>query len=269
MNKSKIRQILGNLKAAVRLGLSDTVTLALDGLRAQPQVAANDHLSAGHLDQLVRPAGDILSRLPADQLLPLVNDTLATLRAMGAVALAQRFFSGEDVNQSVLLVPGKDPRPEVRIALGETLRNVGEANPERLLRLVETWLGASSPKLRATALVALPALTESRGKEIINLLKPFKEDQDHDVRAALVEALQTIAQKDLAKATLSLLEDWSTEPHPNVWVITRTLSGSWSAAYPEEVEALLRNLHAKVGQTKSITNALKALERHGAKIKMD
>ncbi len=269
MNKSLIRELLGNLKAAVRLGQSEAVAIALDELRALPIVAANDRLSAGHLDQLIRPAGEILSHLTPDQLLVLSEDQLTTHRAISAVALAQRFCSREDVDQSALLALAKDHRPEVRTALGETLRAVGEAEPERVLILLESWMGDSSPKVRATALIALPSLVQKEGELVRTLLEPLKADQDRDVRAALVNALRAIAQMENAYSILAMLADWSTDRHPNEWVITRTLSGAWAASYPKEVEAIFKNLYAQIGETKNIANALRALERHGIEININ
>ncbi len=268
MNKSQIRELLGNLKVAVRLGHPDGVEIALDDLRAIPVVAANDQLNEGHLDQLIHPIGEILSRLPASQLRPLMEDQFTGLRAVAAVALARRYLTGKEANQRMLIVLAKDPRPEVRAALGETLREVGEPYPQLLLQLLETWLRDSAPKVRATALIALPSLTQSHSETIIKLIKPLKDDEDRDVRAALVDALQAIAQKDLAEPVLGMLTDWSAEPHPTIWVITRALSGSWAASHPREAETIIRNLHAKVGETKSITNALRALQRHGVKIEI-
>ncbi len=269
MSKAQTREALGDLKAAVRLGHPGAVQTAIDGLRALPKVAANDRLSEGFLDQVVHPAGEIMARLPADQLLPLLGDRLAALRAVGAAALAQRHLAGKDVSQSALLAPAKDPRPEVRIALGKALREVGEAHSECLLRLVTAWLPDKSPRARTTALTALPALTQSQGESIIALVKPLIDDEHPEVHAALVEALRTFAQSGLAKPVLGLLADWGAEPHPNVWVITRSLSGSWAASHPKEVEDILRRLHAKVGKTKNITHALRALERHGAGIEIE
>ncbi|MBL7161598.1 MAG: HEAT repeat domain-containing protein [Anaerolineales bacterium] len=269
MNKSQIRELLGDLKAAVRLGHPEAVEIALDDLRSLPVVAANDRLSEGFFDQVIRPAGVTLARLPTNQLLPLLEDPLAALRAVGAVALAHDYLTGKDVDRRALLAPAKDPRPEVRTALGGTLREVGEAYPEHLLHLLDGWLRDSSPKVRSTALTALPALTQSRGEGIIALIEPLNDDESSEVRAALVDALQAIAQGDLAESVLGLLADWGAESRPNVWVITRALSGSWAASHPKAVEAILRTLHSKVRKTKEITNALRALERHGANIEID
>lgn len=268
MNKPQIRQILGNLKAAARLGHPAAVEIALDDLRSIPIVSANDHLNDGHLDQLIFPAGEILARLPASHHRQLLDDPFSALRAIAGVALAKRYLSGKEANQGMLIVLAKDSRPEVRSALGETLRAVGEAHPEHLLHLVGSWLGDSSPKVRATALIAFPALVLSQGEEIIKMLEPLNADEDRHVRAALVKALNSLAQNHLAIPILALLTDWSTEKHPNMWVITRTLSSSWAVSHPQEIQAILANLHTKVGDTKNITSALQALERHGLKIEI-
>ncbi len=269
MNKSQIREFLGNLKAATRLGHIDAVDLALDSLRAHPVVAANDHLSEGQLSKLILPAGEILSRLPADHLLFLLEEPLAALRAAGAAALGKRYLIHEDVNRSMLLTLAKDQRPEVRTALGEALREVDEAHPERFLHLMESWLGDSTPKVRATALIVLPVLTSSYGEKTIKMLEPLKDDEDRDVRAALAKALGAIAQNEYADSILDMLTNWSAERYPSVWVITRTISGSWAASHPKKVEVILRNLHAKFGESKYFTNALRALERHGATIDIE
>gem|GEM_PF-630217 len=269
MNKAQIREILGDLKAAVRLGQSEAIEMALDGLRALPIVEANDRFEAGFLSQLIRPAGEILSRLSAARLLPLLDDRPAALRAVGAAALAQRFLIGEDVNPEMIIRPARDARPEVRAALGETLREAGEAHPERLLHLVETWLRDPSPKVRTAALTALPALSPSYGEDILALIAPLKDDEDPGVCAAIVEAMQTIAQSGSAESVLRQVSAWGAEPRPNVWVISRTLSGSWAASHPREVKSILRDLYAKVGKTKEIAHALRALERHGVKIEIE
>jgi len=269
MNKSLIIEILGNLKAVVRLGHPEAVKMTLDDLRTLPIIAANDHLSERLIDQFIRPAGNLLSRLSSNQLLPLMEDPLTALRAIGAVALAQRYLDGEDVTQRLLVRPAKDSRSEVRTAFGEILRDVGEAHPEYLLRFLGSWLRDDSPKLRATALIIIPALASSQIDDIIVLIEPLKNEGNSDVRAALVKALQAIAQRGLAEPTLELLTAWGSEPHPNAWVITRALSGSWAALYQNKVKAILTSLHEKIGLSKDITNALRALERHGATIEIE
>lgn len=264
MKKSQINTFLNDLKAAARLGHPESVDMALDGLRAFPVVAANDPLGDGFIAQVVLPAGKILSKLPSADLRPLLDTHQTALRAIAGVALAQRFALGKDSNPKILQSPAKDPRPEVRTAFGQTLKEAGEAHPERLLPLAEAWLVAPSARLRSTALAFSPAL----GQDILQSLETFKDEEHPEVRAALVEALQALAQRDLAEPVLELLNLWGAEPHPNAWVITRTISGSWAASYPQAVTSILKNLHKKYGDRKSITNAINALHRHGVDIEL-
>jgi hypothetical protein len=264
MKKSQISAFLNDLKAAARLGHPEAVEMALEGLRAFPQVAANHPLGDGFIDQVILPAGKILSKLPAAQLHPLLDDPQTALRATAGVALAHRFGVGKDGNPKRLQIPAKDARPEVRTALAETLREVGEAHPERLLPLAEDWLAVPSARQRSTALGFIPAL----GQDILQNLDAFKAEQHPEVRAALVDALQALAQNDLAEPVLELLSHWGAEPRPNAWVIGRVLSGSWAASYPQEVKSILQTLHKIYGDRKAISNALKALQRHGVDIEL-
>jgi hypothetical protein len=264
MKKSQVSAFLNDLKAAARLGHPDAIEMALEGMRSFPQVASNHPLGEGFIAQVIMPAGKILSKLPAAQLHPLFDDHQTALRATAGVALAHRFGMGKDGNPKQLQIPAKDARPEVRTALAETLREQGEAHPERLLPLAEEWLVAPSARLRSTALGFTPAL----GQDSLQTLETFKTEEHPEVRAALVEALQALAQNNLAEPVLELLSHWGAEPRPNAWVIGRVLSGSWAASYPQEVTAILQSLQKKYGDTKSIHNAIKALHRHGVDIEL-
>ncbi|MBC8496932.1 MAG: hypothetical protein H8D37_04650 [Chloroflexi bacterium] len=72
--------------------------IALADLRSLPVVAATDRLSEGFFAQVIRPAAVTLARLPTNQHLPLLEDPLAALRAVGAVALAHDYLTGKDVD---------------------------------------------------------------------------------------------------------------------------------------------------------------------------
>jgi hypothetical protein len=268
MKKSHYNELLNDLKAAVRLGHPESVEIALDGFRSHPVIAANERLSQGIIAQLILPAGKILTRLSTIQLSQLLGDPLTSLRAMAAAALARQFVSGEEVDLKLLQAGAGDSRPEVRTALAQTLREEGEAHPERILPLAEAWLTADSARVRNTALAFIPALTPTYSQTIFQYLQAFKEEEHPEVQAALVAALQALAQRDLAEPVLALLINWGTEPHPNLWVISKTISASWAASYSTEVESLLQTLHAKVGNRKQITNTLKALQRHGLNIEL-
>jgi len=264
VKKSQITEFHQDLKAAARLGHPESIEMALDGLRTMSIVAGNEQLGDGFIALVVIPAGKTLSKLSGAQLRLMLDDSQTAMRAIAGVALAQQFVMGKDVSLEMLQTPANDARPEVRTAFAQTLGEAAEAHPERYLQLAQTWLTAPSARLQNTALGFSPAL----GADIFQYLEPFKLEENPEVRAALVEALQALAQNGLAEQVLGLLKHWGAEPRPNVWVICRVLSGSWAATYPQEVKSILINLKEKVGQRKSILNAIKALRRHGAEIEI-
>lgn len=266
MSKKNIHIILNDLKAAVRLGQPAAIQIALEGLFGIPQVAANDRLEAALRAQLILPVGEILARRPHVELQPLLEHPTAALRAISASALARRYIWGKDVNPQVLRVPARDVRSDVRAALGETLLAAGEANPERLLPLMEYWLKAKSARLRETALIFIPALAASHPAEIIAQLEPLHIEDDRAIRAALVAALQNLAEMGMADSVLALLTRWSTVTQPNTWVIARTLSYTWAAAYPRELADILRALQATPGSAKPIQQTIDAHARRGVQI---
>jgi hypothetical protein len=268
VKKAHIRELINDIKAAARLGHPEALELALDSLRTVPQVASNDSLGEGFLAQVILPVGRLLARQPANLFRQLLADPRAALRAIGAVALAQRFFLDEGVDPGWLLTPAKDPRSEVRAALGAALKEAGEAHPQRLLHLIEEWLADPSPRARATALLTLPAPTEPYRERLVELIAPLGSDNDRDVRKALADSLRQLAGRGLAESVLGLLAVWGQEPRPNVWVIARALSGAWAAEYPGEVTAILIKIHSKTGESKALTNAQRALARHGLEIEL-
>ncbi|MBU0512574.1 MAG: hypothetical protein KKD28_04745 [Chloroflexi bacterium] len=260
--KAKIRELLRDIKAAALFGQPETIALALDRLRSIPAVAANNRMSGSLTEQVILPAGLSLSRLESKHLRPLLNDPLAAIRAVGAVGLAHRFLLDKNTTQKDLRRPGSDPRPDVRTALGRSLFEAWEVDPERLLNLGTAWLAQPSPKLRHSALIFIPALAPTYGQHIVDLLEPMGADEDRDVRAALADALKNLAGAGLAESVLGLLAAWVTESIPNSWVICRVLSGSWAASHPAEVESILQELQSQTGKTSDISNALRALKRH-------
>lgn len=264
MKKSQIAEFLKDLKAAARLGHPESIDMALASLRAIPVVVGNEQLGEGFIAQVIIPAGKTLSKLPPSHLRPMAADSLTAFRAIAGAALAQQVVLGKDVNPNVLQIPANDTRPEVRTAFAQTFGEAAEAHPENLLQIAQAWLAAPSARLRVTALSFSPAL----GADVLQYLEPFKNEENPEVRAALVEALQTLAQTGLEEPVLELLNHWRAEPRPNVWVICRVLSGSWAATYPHEVTSILKNLKEKVGERKPILNCVKALQRHGVTIEL-
>jgi len=129
------------------------------------------------------------------------------------------------------------------------------------------WL--YSPKVRATALGFVPALVADSRHHTYSWLQPLGRDPHEGVRAALAHALKTLADTGHTEIVLKLLAYWASAPHPNVWLIARSISGSWAASYPQEVGPILMQLQSKTKKNKEISNALKALQRHGLKIDLE
>ena len=266
--KTEIKQLLRDLKAAAALGRPEAIDVTLNGLLSFPGVGSNDRMEEGFIEQVILPVGKLLTSLKSSQLRPLLDHQLAVGRAIGAAALAYRFIEGQDVGQKDLRKPAGDTRPDVRTALGRTLFVAADAAPEKLLNLGTTWIMQPAPKLRHTALIFLPVLGSYYGERIIDLLRSLGSEDDRDVRSALVDALNHLAQSGLAESVLGLLVLWSSESRPNSWVICRVLSASWAADHPAEVGSIVRDLATKIGETSEISNVLKALKRHGMEIEI-
>jgi hypothetical protein len=89
--RAEVRSLLADFKAAARIGHPESLGLALDGLRALPEIAANQALPESFLDQVILPVGQVLVSplLPSASLRPLLDDPLAGVRAVAAVALGR------------------------------------------------------------------------------------------------------------------------------------------------------------------------------------
>jgi hypothetical protein len=269
--KSETRMLLADLKAAAQIGLPQSLDLAVDRLRGFPQVASNHPLSEAFFDQVILPAGAILSspRLPLAWLRSLLEDPLAGVRAAAAAAVGVRCFEGKDISSQDLLRAGRDPRPEVRRALAESLGQAGKTGLPRLLDFITPWLEDPSVRLRQAALFSLaaavrrsPAFALDHEGAILGLLDALHNDPDPDVRSALVAALVASAQAGLSRQLLSRMSRWADEADPAYWVISRSLSASWAAAYAQEALAILQNLEERAGQNSAISSARRALQRH-------
>jgi len=264
--KTDTRQILRDLKTAVLLDNPEAVNIALNSLLAFPGVAANDRMDDGFIEKVILPVGQTLLPLKTSQLRPLLDHSLAVGRAIGAAALANQFIAGLDATPKDLRKPANDPRIDVRLALGKALLAAGPQDPAKLLDLGTPWLMNTASKPRTTALIFIPVLAENYGKRLVGLLGPLGTDPDRDVRAALVEALNSLARAGLAESVLGLLALWAGESHPNAWVISRVLSASWISEYPKQAEEILQELSSKAGTSSQVKSALEALARQGVNI---
>jgi hypothetical protein len=264
--KNDTRQLLRDLKTAAILGDPEAVDLALNGLLAFPGVAANDWLDDGLIEKTILPVGRALTPLKTSLLRPLLSHGLTAGRAIGAVALADHYITGKQATAKDLYKPAIDPRLEVRKALGRELRVIGYQDLGKLLALGTSWLTNASPKPRYTALIFTPALAASHAEQLLSLLAPLGHDADWDVRAVLVDTLNSLGQAGLGESIMELLYNWASETNPNSWVISRVLSASWSASYPVQIRAVLGELSLKSGTESQVKSAVEALSRHGVEI---
>ena len=84
-----LRELLTDLKAAALIGHPDSLTSALDGVRALD----DEQLPPSALV----PLGRALTPLPAKTLKPLFVDDDPAIRALVSVALGERYMQGKDV----------------------------------------------------------------------------------------------------------------------------------------------------------------------------
>ena len=254
---SELRELLTDLKAAARIGHVEALNTALDAVAQWEPVAANQNMEARFIEQDVLPLGAALDApLVQDEWLgELAEATLAALRAMSAVALAHRYASGNQIVDNHLLTLSKDERDDVRQTLVIALqRSEGDT-----LSLARDWLEAASPRTRA---VGLRLLSNVEAETALPLLDEAHQEEDPDVRRALVDTLLETASSGHGEEVMQLLAKWAEEELPNVWVITKTLSGSWVVAHIEEAEAILDKLTEDGSDAKRVESARKALARH-------
>jgi hypothetical protein len=259
---SDIRTLITDVKAAARIGHAESLWVALDGLLDLPQVSGNPPMDRAFIEKVILPLGEALSnpRLNISVILPLLDEPQAALRACAAAALAYRLLNQDSYSVKQLAKPGKDTRQDVRLALRLALAQAGEDHPEKLAPLTAAWLDAPSPRLQAVAVALLPLQPD----RAITALAGLDNPSDPEVRAALVDTFTKLAQTGQAAQVLKLLADWAKNRENNVWVICKTLSGSWAASSAGEALEILPRLLPKADNPKQIINTLQALSRHGA-----
>lgn len=270
--KAEIRELLTDFKAAVRLGHPDSLALALDGLRALPEVSGNEAFGEAFLDNVVLPLGETLTHPQVDDnlLLAWLDEPLTGVRAVSAAALASRWAARGSAAEA-LRRAGGDSRGEVRLALAKALAHASRERPGVATRFVTGWLSDQSPRLRQTALLALaglaeaPAVDRAWAEEVSGSLAPLSGEADPDVRAALVAALVSLAEAGYPKPVLALLEGWTSQETDSSWVIARTLSASWAANHPARAHAILDRLAARAATSRHVESARRALSRHQAR----
>lgn len=270
--KAEIRELLTDFKAAARLGHPDSLAVAMEGLRALPEVSGNEAFGEAFLDKVILPVGEALKHPRVDEnlLSAWLDDPLTGVRAVSAAALAGRWTAGAGFAE-VLRRAGSDPRAETRMALAKALARGGAEEPQATARLASGWLEDRSPRLRQSALLTLNGLAESSPvdrtwtEEILARLDALSGEADPEVRAALVAALVSLAEAGYPDLLLDLLERWANLESDNTWVITRTLSASWAADHPVRASAILDRLAGRAAAGRYVESARRALDRHQAR----
>jgi hypothetical protein len=259
---TQIRTLITDIKAAARIGHAESLWVALDGLLDLPQVSGNPPMNEPFIEKVVLPIGEALAapRLNINIIRPLMDEPQAALRACVAASLANRYFADEDITLKELSKPGKDPRQDVRLALRAALAAGGQEQPEKLELLVNEWIASPSPRLQAIAIGLYPLLPTQALEAFSQLETPSAPE----VRAAMVEALTTLAQAGQAEGVLDLLSFWAQNQDNNIWTICKTLAGSWAALHPQQAMAILLHLQPKADNPKQLINTIQALYRHGA-----
>lgn len=262
--KASTREFLADLKAAVQIGHIQSLQSALNALQAFPEVAGNHPLSESFIQQTILPVAEILAarQVTTNFLLQNRREPLAAVRAIAAAALGIHFLRFQDATHKDLQLFATDSRPEVRAALAKALAREGAAAPKSLLALCVHWFNQPQPKLLECALRAAVGLVPTHADYLLELLAAIQIGTDPNVNAALAGLLLTLAQQGHAQPVLALLTSWAGHPIPEAWIISQVLSGTWAAAYPREVESILKALEERTGTTSLITNVRRALQRH-------
>lgn len=265
--KPDLRTILRDLKAAARIGHTESVWAALEGILEYPQISGNHHLDESFIKQVILPVGQALAQplMNPAALRPLITHTHAGVRAIAGAALAEGFLKGVNgKGLKELSSLAQDPRQDVRDAVLLACALPASHAPQKQTEIYQSWLAHSSPRLQGLALQLLPYLPEDAILQQIHKLKNFVPPKEPGARRSLVEAISKLGRGDHAPEILEILSGWAEDPEQYDWVITRCLSRSWAAAYPHDSLAILTQLAAVEGGRKKILGALKALQRHGA-----
>lgn len=261
--KKDRRELLADVRAAMRTGSIESVHMALDRLRRMPEISGNHPLDAVVLEKTLLPVGEILSSpgIPLSALHDLTTDRLAALRAVAAAACALRYLHGEDSARQDLETLCDDRRPEVGRIVRAVLVKYSFAHSPRLLTLAQDWLLGGSTR-RALALDSLSPLANLHTSLLFDMADACRQDIHPEVRRALAGLLNSLAYAGQAGQVLARFDRWMQETPPPEWVICRSLSASWAAVHFEHAQAILSTLEVRYGTTRQITNARRALARH-------
>ena len=244
--KSFVRELIGDFKAAVRIGDPDSLEAVMDRVRAAPE----DELPATALT----PLGETVRSLPEEILLPWLDDEDAAVRGIAAAGIGWKYGAAGEIPEAAYLLAAGDPAEEVRTALVDGL-TAGPGSPAAWVNIL---LSGDSLFARQTGLLLL-GRTGSLTIHSLDVLSDFDREQDHELRTALVETLNRLAENGRTGSVLDLLEVWAGREEPNTWVVTRVVSAGWASEHSERCVTILEKLSEQVGDNRSIA---RALERH-------
>jgi hypothetical protein len=250
--RQRLQELRLDLTAAAAIGDLDSLHYALDSVRALDDA----QLPPAELVNL----GILLEAAPTAQLISLAQDPDPAVRALAASGMGGRFLADDSASAKNLDILVVDPHPEVARTLGRRLARFKRTeNRGRLLDLLINWLTLESEHADMAALLVLPACHPEPG-EMVSALAELDGRTDLEVRSGLVDCLASLAGQAHPQTVLSILAGWADREDPNVWVITRSLSGSWAQSYREAGIAILETLVRQQGRIRPIDRALQRLE---------
>jgi len=267
--KAIIRDLLPDFKAAARLGHLESIQVALDGLRAVPEVASNQALDEVLYTQVALQLGRALAtpQTSYQVLEALSADPLAGVRAVVGVALAIKALGERTpaaIKQSLWRVAG-DKRWEVRRALAEAVAWGSVSDPTAGYAIITSWLGDLSPRRRQTgwlalaALVSHPEAADILGEKILHTVTKTQIDPDPRMIATLEKILSALARRGLEEQVLGLLEGWADGTDPPDVLVVSLLTSDWARAHHQRAAGILEKIAHRLGPSRKISRAMKAL----------
>lgn len=248
--KALVRELLGDFKAAVRIGDPESIEAVMDRIRD----LQDDDLPPAAL----LPLGEAVAALPLETLSGWIDDGDAAVRGIAAAAIGMKdqvdkTIPEEMVPHELLMYIAGDPVDEVRAALAAGLARRGARSGE----LAKRFLGDGSLQVRRTGLLLVRA--GFLAMRSLGIFQNFDREEDHGFREDLVDALNRIAEDGRTGEVLDLLDGWAGREDPNLWVITRAVSAGWAQGHSERCLRILKRLEERVGENRSIS---RAMERH-------
>lgn len=268
MMRTEIRTILRDIQAAARIGHTESLWAALNGLLDLPMVSGNQTMDETTLNQVVLPiAGAIAkSRLNHAALRPLASHSFAVFRAIAGAAMVEQYIRGSNGTRLAdLKTLAQDPRQDVRDAIRLAVVMTGAEAPEQLEQLYEAWVTSPSPRTRTLAYQILPELPGKIILEKIENLNNGTLTHQPEVKKSLAKSLSILGAGGHAPQVLAILSTWARQPEADYRLICRCLSDSWASSHAEESLTILAQLAAQNGPRKRTRKALESLYQRGAK----